>query len=79
MVNLTSENGVQKYGIMRYVIDTPNQLSSLPTNVEIGSTCFVISTSNNYMLNSNHQWIKVYFDGTNPSEDIIIYDGGYDG
>ena len=79
MVNLVSENGIKKYGLVRFVVDTPSDLSNLPTSAGIGSTCFVISTSDNYMLNSNKQWIKVYLDGVDPSEDEVIYDGGYDG
>ena len=59
MVNLISENGIQKYGIMRYIADTPDDLSNLPIAASIGSTCFIISTSENYMLNSNRIWTKV--------------------
>ena len=79
MVNLISENGTPKYGRVRFVVDTPNDLSNLPTVVSIGSTCFIISTSENYMLNSNHQWIKVNIGGGGGPEEDVIYDGGYDG
>lgn len=80
MVNLTTENGVQKYGVIHLVADTPNDLSNLPTTAAIGSTCFVISTSKTYMLNSSKEWIEVQLSsGGDGSSEEVIYNGGYDG
>ena len=76
MPNLIFENGTEKYGIKHLVVDTPNDLSNLPINVEVGSTCFIISTSEKYMINSNKQWIKIQSSGG--SSDEIVYDGGLD-
>lgn len=48
------------YGIRHYNLDDETDLAKLPTNKEqMGCTCFVISTSKYYMLNSKMQWIEI--------------------
>ena len=48
------------YGIKHYNLDTEEDLQNLPiTNEFMGCTCFVISTSKYYMLNSNHKWVEI--------------------
>lgn len=85
-------NGKQiAYGIKHYNLDTEADLQDLQKRNELmGSTCFVISTSKYYMLNSEKKWIEITpfgksvsssNGGTTPpdedeSNDDIIYEGG---
>ena len=53
------------YGIKHYNLDTEEDLQKLPVENEyMGSTCFVISTSKYYMLNSDYEWIQITPFGT---------------
>lgn len=48
------------YGIKHYNLDDEADLQNLPTVGErMGCTCFVISTSKYYMLNSDYKWIEI--------------------
>lgn len=48
------------YGIRHYNLDDETDLQKLPTVREaMGCTCFVISTSKYYMLNSKMKWIEI--------------------
>lgn len=48
------------YGIRHYNLDNETDLQKLPTSREaMGCTCFVISTSKYYMLNSKMKWIEI--------------------
>lgn len=48
------------YGIKHYNLDDEDDLMKLPTSREtMGCTCFVISTSKYYMLNSKMKWVEI--------------------
>ena len=48
------------YGIRHYNLDDETDLQKFPTSKEqMGCTCFVISTSKYYMLNSKMKWIEI--------------------
>ena len=48
------------YGMRHYNLDDETDLQKLPTSKEqMGCTCFVISTSKYYMLNSKMKWIEI--------------------
>ena len=47
------------YGINKYIADTETDIELLPTNVAPGSSAFVISTSQTYMLNNKREWINI--------------------
>lgn len=92
MITIGANGNKIAYGIKHYNLDTELDLINLPKEREqMGCTCFVISTSKYYMLNSALEWIeitpfgKVVSDNDNPGggdtpgEDestIIIYEGG---
>lgn len=59
MINLLSQSGHQGYGIKEYVLDTPADLDNLPITDKAGSTAFIISTSQVYMINSKGEWKEV--------------------
>lgn len=76
------------YGIKHYNLDTEADLAEMPrSNEYMGSTCFVISTSKYYMLNSSLEWVEISpfgkgtgaaggNGGADPEDKDIIYDGG---
>ena len=73
------------YGIRHYNLDDEADLAKLPTSKEtMGGTCFVISTSKYYMLNSDNEWIEIqpFGKGGNTSSggggDIIVPPGDDD-
>lgn len=48
------------YGIKHYNLDDETDLKNLPVDREtMGCTCFVISNSKYYMLNSKMEWIEI--------------------
>ena len=92
MITIGSNGQKIAYGIKHYNLDTEADLVALQKRVEpMGSTCFVISTSKYYMLNSKKKWIEITpfgqvisvgGGGNNDSPEIpdvdddIIYEGG---
>ena len=59
MINLLSQSGHQGYGIKEYVLDEPSDLDNLPVTDKMGSTAFIISTSQVYMINSKGEWKEI--------------------
>ena len=59
MLNLYSQNGDIQYNIREYVVDTLDDIKSLPTHAAMGSTAIVISTSEVFMLNGEKEWVKM--------------------
>jgi hypothetical protein len=59
MINLYKHDGEVLYGIKEFLLDSPEDLSQLPTNVKTGSTALIISSSALYMLNGNKQWVEI--------------------
>ena len=44
---------------IKYVTDTTTQMNGLDvTSTPMGSECFVIEESKNYILNSSKQWVE---------------------
>ena len=90
MISIGANGEKIHYGIKHYNVDTEQDLQNLPKYSELmGSTCFVISTSKYYMLNSEYQWVEIkpFGKGGNSSggggdnppldpDNIYIYDGG---
>lgn len=90
MISIGSNGQKIAYGIKHYNLDTEEDLKQLKEEVKyMGSTCFIISTSKYYMLNSQMKWVeitpfgKVISNGGDDDEtpdtpplDDIIYEGG---
>ena len=71
MISIGSNGQKIAYGIKHYNLDTEEDLKKLPTkNETMGCTCFIISTSKYYMLNSNYKWVEI-----TPFGKIISSDG----
>lgn len=94
MVSIGSNGQRIAYGIKHYNLDTEEDLNKISVEQEkMGCTCFVISTSKYYMLNSKFKWIEITpfgkvvssstdidGDGIPDNEDPsidVIYEGGY--
>ena len=79
MITIGSNGKKIAYGIKHYNLDTEADLAVLQTRTEpMGSTCFIISNSKYYMLNSKKEWVeitpfgKVIASNGNPEEDDDI-------
>lgn len=59
MVGIMKQNGRPAYNLMEYVVDTEDDIKSLPKEVAMGSTAFVIDTGDVYMLNGKKEWVKI--------------------
>lgn len=42
--------------VVQLVLDSPDDLSTLPTDVGVGSTAICISTADVYILNNSKEW-----------------------
>lgn len=59
MYSLIEQMGQEQYDLKDFVCDTPEDIQYLPTDCTMGSTAFIISTSEVYMINSRKEWVKV--------------------
>lgn len=60
MINLYKQDGDTLYGIKEFIVDNKEDIANLPTNIpkiRVGSTAFVISSGDIYMLNSSGKWV----------------------
>jgi hypothetical protein len=80
---ILKQNGQDMYNIKEFIVDTYDSLATIEIrNISPGSTCFVIDTSEYYMLNTKYEWVKVNLNGDKTVQDIVdgkvevIYDGG---
>ena len=56
---LTSTNGQVQYEVNEYVIDSPEDLQSLPSRCAMGSAALCLSNGAVYMKNSNGEWKEI--------------------
>ena len=61
MIRLTATNGKAQYNQDEYVVDTVEELNEIlkTRSSEMGSTAFVIATSQVFMLNGNKEWKEI--------------------
>jgi len=59
MYRLVENKGEEQYNLKDFVCDTAEDIEYLPTDCLMGSTAFVIATSEAYMLNSTGKWVKI--------------------
>lgn len=58
MYNIMSQNGIVSYGTYELVVDTRNDIQTLPANCAPGSSCLVIEDFSIWLLNSKKQWVE---------------------
>ena len=80
MITIGANGGKIAYGLNYYILDYESDKIDL-TEKTMGSTCFVIETSNYYMLNSKGNWIIIYpygkgGEGSGDLPTAVVYDGG---
>jgi hypothetical protein len=81
---ILNQNGQKAYNLKEIIVDSYNkeEMDKLAKTTAPGSTCFVIDTSEYYMLNTKYEWVKVNLNGDKTVQDIVdgkievIYDGG---
>lgn len=59
MVGIMKQNGRPVYNLVEYVVDTEDDIKSLPKEVAMGSTVFIIDTGDVFMLNGKKEWVKI--------------------
>lgn len=59
MFNLYKQDGETLYGIKEFILDSADDIKSLPTNIRIGSTALIIPTAEVYILNGSKTWIEI--------------------
>ena len=79
---IASQSGKKVYNLKEFVVDVFDDIKKINTReLAVGSTAFVIDTSETYMLNSKKEWIKITIKSSGsgtitPEENEIIWDGG---
>ena len=78
MISVGANRNRKAYGIKHYNIDTEQDLHDIDVDYEImGTTAFVIETSQHYMLNGSKEWKKIKVgSGSGGGSNDEIYDGG---
>ena len=75
------------YGVKHFIVDTVKDFDLIKRDLlYIGSTAFVISTGDNYIVDGSHNWVLVPRQNSSTGgsgegsdgdmSDTIIYDGG---
>lgn len=59
MVNLYKQDGETLYGIKEFILDSVDDIPSLPTNIKVGSSALIISTGELYIFNGEKQWVEI--------------------
>lgn len=80
MISIGANRNRKAYGIKHYNLDTEAELAQIDTSREVmGTTAFVIETSQRYMLNGSKEWKKILSStggGSGGSGNEDIWDGG---
>lgn len=78
MISIGANRNKKAYGIKHYNLDTEADLSQINVNREVmGTTAFVIETSQRYMLNGSKEWKKISnSNGGGSNNNDFVYDGG---
>ena len=75
------------YGVKHYTVDDLSDLDLIRLDLSaMGSTAYVISTGERYIVSGNNTWVLIPQPGGNsggggggedePTDDTIVYDGG---
>lgn len=82
MINIRANGNKAAYGIKHFALDTAADMGELNrTILTPGSTAFIISSSEYYMLNGSRNWIKINPSsiGGGGSDDPGLPEEDYDG
>lgn len=56
MFDMMKQGDRTQQKVVQLVLDTPDDVSTLPTDVGAGSTAICISTAEVYMMNNKGEW-----------------------
>lgn len=73
MFSIASNSGKTAYGVTRFLVDTVDDIASLPTYHTPGSVAFVIENSSKWVLNNKHKWKKTASSSSGGSSTDILY------
>ena len=59
MISIIKNQEDVQYNLMELACDTPADVETASTDYAPGSTLFVMSTTDVYMLNSEKTWVKI--------------------
>lgn len=59
MISITSQRGEVEAYVMELVADVEADVETITIDCAPGSTCFVIETSNVYMLGNDKKWHEI--------------------
>lgn len=81
MITIAKNGNTKAYGIKHYIVDTEADIQNIDFSTSgMGTTVFVIDTSNQYMLNGSKELKKITSaynpGGGEDSTTEVIYDGG---
>lgn len=60
MYSIYAQNGDVQYNIVEFIIDSEEDVATLPTTPVMGSTALVINNPALFMLNSEKEWVKIF-------------------
>jgi hypothetical protein len=71
MITLYKQDGETVYGVKEFLLDTPQDLQSLPNaDIRPGSSALIISTGALYMFNGDKQWVPLGGDASSDSPNV---------
>lgn len=59
MIIATATSGHTLYNLKEYILDSADDLQDLPVDCPMGSSAFIIATSQTYMINSSGEWVEI--------------------
>ena len=51
-----------EYSSVKFVVDTVAEIKTLPTDIAMGSTAYVIEDGSHHILNGNKEWVEMLDD-----------------
>ena len=59
MIKIIAQNGQVAYDVYEYIVDTYEDIETIPARAGAGSTALVIESSEVYIKNTSGEWIKL--------------------
>lgn len=78
MAVILSNSGRPAYGIKKLIVRTVEDVLSIPLTPTLrpGSSVFVSSTEQRFILDEDYQWVEIGESANSPGASHIVYEGG---
>lgn len=78
MAVILSNSGRPAYGIKKLMVRTVEDVLSIPLTPTLrpGSSVFVSSTEQKFILDEDYQWVEIGESANSPEASHIVYEGG---